>query len=94
MRTPDRLKVEIIKHVAPRWRDVGLLLDFDPTGNPLNLIQSKEQGPLPCCQALFQYWLEGNGVKPITWGKLVEILEDSDFVTLADQVKLAISAHY
>ena len=29
MRTPNRQKIDIIKTVAPRWRDIGDLLDFD-----------------------------------------------------------------
>ena len=92
MRTKDGQKVEIIKSVAHRWKDVGTLLDFDPTGNQLNLIEADKvkEGPVSCCQFMFQYWLEGNGVKPVTWDKLIEILEDSNFVTLAEQVKLAI----
>ena len=71
---------------------MGALLDFDPTGNQLKLIEADKvkEGVVSCCQSMFQYWLEGNGVGPVTWEKLIKLLEDSDFGTLAEQVKLAI----
>lgn len=89
MRTPDGQKVEIIKGVASRWKDIGILLDFDATGKTLDRIQADmiHQGVVSCCQSMFQYWLQGNGVQPVTWSKLLEVLEDNDCGTLATDVK-------
>ena len=82
-------KIEIIKTVSPRWKDVGDLLDFDPTGTKLEEIQANKggEGVGACCRAMFQFWLEGNGVKPVSWATLLTVLRDSNFPTLADQVE-------
>ena len=87
MRTPDRQKIDIIKTVAPQWRDIGDLLDFDAKGETLKRIQADEGGVESCCRCMFQHWLEGNGVQPVSWATLLEILEDCHFITLAAQVK-------
>ena len=86
LRIPGKLKIEIIKTVAPRWNDVGILMDFDETGKKLEQIEKDKHDVEPCCQTMFQYWLEGNGIKPVSWKTLLQILEDCNFKTLADQV--------
>ena len=86
LRAPDGETVEIVSSVAPKWKDVGIFLDFDDTGQYLNTIETDyEKDPVACCQAMFQHWLKGNGEEQ-TWEKLVEILKDSKLGTLADKV--------
>ena len=95
MRTPDRQKIEIIKMVAPQWRDIGDLLDFDASGETLQRIQANEgqRGVESCCRSMFQHWLQGNGVQqPASWATLLEILEDCNFIRLAAQVKTALTS--
>ena len=80
-------KVKIIESVATKWKDFGALLDFDPTGNRLNIIeQTERERPEECCQSMFQYWLEGHGV-PATWRKLIQVLENCRLEFLAVEVK-------
>ena len=86
LRAPDGETVEIVSSVAPKWKDVGIFLDFDDTGQCLDTIETGyEKDPAACCQAMFQHWLKGNGEEQ-TWEKLVEILKDSKLGTLADKV--------
>ena len=60
-------KVHIIKRLAPHWTVMGDLLEFDDSGTQLSIIEEKHDGaPEPCCRAMFQHWLKGNGVKPGT----------------------------
>ena len=89
MRTADGQKIEIVKTVASQWRDVGDLLDFDASGETLQRIQADEgqKGVESCCRSMFQHWLQGNGVRPASWATLLEILEDSRFVSLAADVR-------
>ena len=90
MHTQQGKKVNIIESVAAEWRKVGVLLDFDSVGNRLKIIASEERDrPEECCQSMFQYWLKGNGI-PATWSKLIRILKDSEFITLAKAVKEAL----
>ena len=82
--------MKIIESVATKWKEFGALLDFDPTGNRLNIIaQTEREKPEECCQSMFQYWLEGNGV-PATWRKLIRLLEDCCLEVLAADVKEAL----
>ena len=66
-------------------------MDFDPTGNQLNLIQEKHRvsNPEACCTAVFEHWLQGNG-KTQTWETLIENLGDAGYSTLAHKVEKAL----
>ena len=88
MKTPDGTKIEIIKTVAPKWMDIGDLLDFDAKGDTMNNIAaSKGRNEVEsCCRCMFQHWLDGNGVQPVSWATLLEILKDCHFNTLATEV--------
>ena len=81
-------KTRIIKSVAPKWKELGALFDFDGEGQHLDLIEYKYQkeGPVACCQAMFKHWLKGNG-KEASWKVLIELLCDIDESELANQVK-------
>ena len=94
MRTPDGQKIEVVKTVASQWMDIGDLLDFDASGETLQRIQADEgqKGVESCCRSMFQYWLQGNGVKPVSWATLLEILADSHFIGLVAQVKTALAS--
>jgi len=48
MQIAEGQKVEIIKSVSPQWKQLGALLDFDPEGQTLDLIeaQHKLDGPV------------------------------------------------
>ena len=85
------INIKIIDSVAPEWKTLAALFNFDKTGQNLKLIEAKYQkeGPVACCQAMFQYWLKGNGKEP-TWKVLIELLHDIDESELASQVKAAI----
>ena len=89
MRTADGQKIEIVKTVATKWRDVGVLLDFDAKGDTLDRIKADwvHEGVESCSQSMFQHWLQENGVRPASWTTLLVILEDSRFVSLAADVR-------
>ena len=86
-------KIRIIKRLAAYWRKLGLILDFDECGSQLDIIEQKCHGdPEACCQEMFQYWLKGNGVKPCSWRRLIELLEDCDQQALSEEIQEAISS--
>ena len=93
LKTPEGKRVKIISTVAPKWRALGDQLDFDEFGSKLDAIETKNnKDPEKGCREMFQYWLKGNGVRPCSWCKLIELLEDCDFEVLAEQVNSAFSA--
>ena len=88
LKTPDGKKIQVIKRLAAHWRQIGDLMDFDETGLQLDIIREKyPRDPELCCREMFQYWLKGNGVKPQTWCKLIELIDDCDQEVLAEELK-------
>ena len=92
MKTASGEKVKIIKTIAPDWKSFGIQFNFDPDGQTLRLIEAEHKlyGPITCCQEMFMQWLAGNG-KAATWGTLIELLEDLDYIHLAQQIKVALN---
>ena len=86
-------KIQVIKRVAPYWRKLGALLDFDDDGTQLDTIKQKfHSDPEDCCQEMFKYWVKGNGVKPCTWNKLIELLDDNDQKALSKEIQESLSS--
>ena len=86
-------KIRIISRLAPHWRDLGYIMNFDDTGAEIETIKQKYHGdPKECCRAMFQHWLNGNGVRPCSWGTLIELLEDCDQQALVEEIQSALSA--
>ena len=93
MKTARGGRIEIIKCVAPQWKQLGILLDFDPKGRTLDLIEAEHKfdGPVDCCEATIKHWLKGNGMDA-TWNTVIELLEDIGELELAKQVKSTLLA--
>jgi hypothetical protein len=69
------------------------MMNFDDTGAEIEAIELKYRGdPKDCCRAMFQHWLNGNGVRPCSWGTLIELLEDCDQQALLEEIQSALSA--
>ena len=84
-------KIHIIERLAPNWRGLGILLDFDDAGTQLDIIEKAHPlDPVACCQAMFQHWVKGNGVRPCSWNTLIELLEDCKQRALAKEIQDAL----
>ena len=91
LRTAKGKKIKIIERVAPFWRRLGDQLDFDGGGSKLALIEAKHpMNPEACSRAMFQHWLNGNGVTPCSWRMLIELIDDLDEVVLARDIQTAL----
>jgi len=86
LKTSQGKKVEIVKTIAPAWKQFGLLLELDPKGEEVRRIEAAhaQNGPVICCQEMFTVWLDS---PEATWGNLIELLIDSEQEELAEQVK-------
>ena len=93
MKTTKGEKIKIIDSVAPQWKKLGALFNFDYEGQTLELIEANNQlkGPVACCWEMFVTWLKGKG-REATWEVLIELLDDSDQSELAKQVQTACSS--
>ena len=81
-------RVEIIKSLAPRWHLFGDHLSFDSDSTTIDLIKEKHQGdPESGCKEMFQKWLKGEGVRPVNWRTLAQLLEDFEYKRLATDIR-------
>ena len=81
--------VEIIKELAPRWHIFGDHLGFDSNGRNIEIFRRQNRGELvDGCRAMFQYWLEGNGVTPTSWQTLARLLEKCGYTRLVAVVRI------
>ena len=85
-------KIKVIEEVASRWMILGDLLEFDCRSKILDSIKQEcNSVPNACCRVMLQRWIAGEGVKPCTWGKLVELIDNCGEVALSDEIKSALS---
>lgn len=92
LKTPSGKRVDVIECLASKWKEFGMLLDFDATGNALDIIERdhKIYGCTECCKAMFTLWLQGKGRQPVTWAALFELLKDFEQTQLLDEVYSAL----
>ena len=76
--------------MAPKWLILGDLLEFE-TKTLENIEQKCGKIPNLCCREIFQRWINGEGVQPCSWEKLIDLVEDCGEVVLAEDIKNALS---
>ena len=91
LKTTGGDKVEIIKTLAPDWKEIGFLMDLDPNGQTVERIEAEHahNGPVTCCREIFRAWLQLDSPNS-TWGNLIELLIDSEHEELVEQVRDAL----
>jgi hypothetical protein len=92
LRTTQGKKIKIIERVAPFWQRLGDQLEFDESGSKVTTIKADHSTSEACCRAMFQHWLNGNGLTPCSWRTLIDLLDDLDEVVLAQDIQSALSA--
>ena len=82
-------RLQIIDSIAPHWKRLGILMDFDDDGNKVDLIANeyKQDGPVACCQEVFKLWLKGTNA---TWRNLIDLLNDCEMGELLHEIKNAL----
>jgi hypothetical protein len=77
-------RIDIIRSVAPWWKKIGLLLKISEA--TLDVIDTNYKDLLSQCRNMFQRWLEGASVKPVSWATLLEALQDCGLYAVAQNV--------
>ena len=91
LKTAQGNTINVIDSVVSRWQKLGDLLEFDNSGTKLELIKSTyPANPEACCRDMFRHWLNGNGVRPCSWRKLIELLKDCHHKVLAEEIQDAL----
>ena len=93
LKTSSGERIEIIKSLAPNWKEFGVLLNFDEMGSQLSLIEAQhgKNNPQACCRDMMIHWLHGNGEQPTTWRTLLGLLKDGERDYLALQIEKFLS---
>jgi len=90
LKLPGGRQVKIVETIAYRWQDIALALHFE--GSVIASIKEStfsnvEEG----CRRMLDRWLEGGCREPVTWKRLVEALQDSGFIDLADSLRTTLN---
>ena len=77
----------VIPEVGHKWSDIAIRLDF--TYSRRTIISDKcNNDPEKCCKEMFDRWLNtDDGVKPKTWGTLLEVLRDIKLTGAAENIE-------
>ena len=67
-------------------------MDFDDDGHTLHVIEADniKIGVEACSKNMFQLWLRGKARVDPTWKNLLEILDDCQMTTLANDIRKAL----
>ena len=67
----------VIRHVAPKWEDLGIELNLDDDGTLIDSIRKERGGDeAKCCLDVLKAWLQGKGEEPKTWRTLINCLRE------------------
>lgn len=84
--------LKVIQKVAIEWKKVANLLRL-PTEVVNNVHQDTVMlGCERSCREIFSRWLAGEGCQPITWRKLIEVMEDAERSILAQELAEFVSS--
>ena len=83
-------KINIAHEIGSKFTEFGILLLNDGTGERVKEIAEKHDSDNDRNLEILRQWINGNGTKPITWATLVDVLEDLDLVTLAEDIRSSV----
>ena len=86
----DGSHVSIAEEIGIRYMEFGILLLRDETGAKVGSITHKhKENPNAINLEIFQSWLGGAGLQPVSWKTLVDVLKDVKLKVLADKISAA-----
>ena len=84
--------VNILEEVGVDSSLFGIILLDDSTGNPVkNIVDKNLHNHVEANKEIVFKWLLGNGQKPVTWYKLMQVLRDMELQTLAGMISDSVS---
>lgn len=88
----DTKYVNLLVELGPSSSDFGTHLLNDTTGNHVKSIQLQTMDNCVEANRIIAYeWLKGNGLKPVTWYTLMQVLKIIKEGTLADMIRDSVS---
>ena len=89
---PDLLCLDIPTRVGANYDKFGILLLNDIKGNRVRAFTKQhQQDAEDVMLRILGDWLEGKGLKPVSWETLVTTLRDTGLSALADEIQQKLS---
>lgn len=87
--TIRELHKHVLKSVAAEWERLAITLHIDKDGCKIATIKRNLWGigVEACCIEVFQRWLRGEGLEPVTWETMLESLRDLEYFNLAGDIE-------
>ena len=79
--------INIPEKIGPNVQTFGILLLEDENGAKVDAITKEEKQVKDVVLTILKKWLRGEGVRPVTWRTLIQIMRDSEFDELANDVE-------
>ena len=78
--------VRVVEEVSPDWEKLALALQF--RGGVIRAVERNQHFQVEAaCRTILQRWLDGESRQPVTWGTLMECLEDIGHGSLASELR-------
>lgn len=85
------MKLHLLEKISDKWRKFGELLEIEDAqleGFGVQYQNNVEE----CCRAVLKKWRENPPADyPVTWGGLIELLDDSKLPEVVTELKDALS---
>lgn len=79
-------RIKIIESIQPEWKKIARLLEIREES--IKTIEMENpKSVYECCCAIFIKWLEGSGLKPISWNTLIDVLFRLEKDNIAKELK-------
>ena len=83
--------INIITKCSTEYNDLGILLLDDDNGDIVKSLEMEHHfNGEHVITEIFRRWINGTGMKPISWNILIAVLRDVDLHTLADELQDAL----
>ena len=71
-----------------RFQDFGIIILKDNEGDHIDAIMREHRDRAEDInKSVFRLWVKGEGLKPVSWATLVDVLQDVGLNTLARDIK-------
>ena len=82
--------VSVRTEIGTKYFDFGVHLLDDTTGSKIQAMEKEfHNNAAEINQRIFMEWLQGSGIRPVSWQTLVGVLRDIQLNTLADKIECA-----
>ena len=94
-RTADGKMINIPLQIGVNYKLFGIVLLEDSTGNQVDNIRLKYgEVPVDINTGILTEWLIGKSTKPGTWQVLIQVLQDINSITLAEDIEDGLLQRY